>query len=118
MATQTSVTLIDDIKGGEAAETVAFGLDGAHYEIDLNAKNAKALRKAFATYVDFARRQKSGSPAGRRSSGGGGQSVRSQQADRAAYLTDIREWARASGYEVAERGRIAAAVIEAYEAAQ
>ena len=36
MAQRVVVTLSDDIDGGEAAETVAFGLDGKSYEIDLN----------------------------------------------------------------------------------
>ena len=40
MAHQTSVTLVDDLDGGKAAETVVFGLDGASYEIDLSKKNA------------------------------------------------------------------------------
>lgn len=35
LATQTTVTLIDDINESEASDTVVFGLDGAHYEIDL-----------------------------------------------------------------------------------
>jgi hypothetical protein len=30
----------------------------------------------------------------------------------------MRDWARANGYEVSERGRIAVSVVEAYEAAQ
>ena len=33
MAKQQSVTLVDDLDGGKAAETVRFGLDGALYEI-------------------------------------------------------------------------------------
>ncbi len=51
MATQTHVTLVDDIDGSVAVETIAFGLDGASYEIDLNDKNAKKLRDALANYV-------------------------------------------------------------------
>ena len=56
MATVTTTTLVDDIDGSAAAESVAFGLDGASYEIDLNDKNAKKLRDAFANYVANARR--------------------------------------------------------------
>ena len=51
MAQRVVVTLSDDIDGGEAAETVAFALDGKSYEIDLNPSNAKKLRKALAPYV-------------------------------------------------------------------
>ena len=48
--------LIDDLDGGDAAETVTFGLDGATYEIDLSKKNAAAFRKSLARYVGAARR--------------------------------------------------------------
>jgi len=36
MAQKTIVSLIDDLSGEEADETVRFGLDGAQYEIDLS----------------------------------------------------------------------------------
>lgn len=48
--------LIDDLDGKPAAETLAFGLDGVTYEIDLSEKNSKALRKALDLYVASARR--------------------------------------------------------------
>ena len=48
MARKVQTLLIDDLDGGEAEATVRFGLDGAEYEIDLSAKNAKALRGALA----------------------------------------------------------------------
>jgi hypothetical protein len=51
MAQQVQTLLIDDLDGGEAEETVRFGLDGTEYEIDLSAKNADALRKALAWYI-------------------------------------------------------------------
>ena len=56
MAQKVHITLEDDLDGGSAAETVAFGLDGRTYEIDLNAKTAKALREAMAKYVAAGRR--------------------------------------------------------------
>ena len=46
--------LEDDIDGSVADETVTFALDGVTYEIDLNAKNAAALRDALAPYVGHA----------------------------------------------------------------
>ena len=57
MAQRVVVTLSDDIDGSEAAETIAFGLDGKSYEIDLNEANAKKLRKALAPYVDAGRKR-------------------------------------------------------------
>lgn len=62
MARQTTVDLLDDLGGGKAAETVGFGVDGVGYEIDLNGKNAKALRKALAEFVAAARPLKPVSP--------------------------------------------------------
>src|ERR1700712_620741 len=56
MATMTTVSLVDDLDGSAAAETVAFSLDGANYEIDLTDKNAKKLRDALSGYVANARR--------------------------------------------------------------
>ena len=45
-AQEVLVTLTDDLDASDADETIMFALDGASYEIDLNAKNAVALRKA------------------------------------------------------------------------
>ncbi len=55
MASQTTITLIDDLDGKKAAETLSFGLDGASYEINLRKQNAAALRKALGEFLDFAR---------------------------------------------------------------
>ena len=61
MAQRVVVTLSDDIDGGEAAETVTFGLDGRSYEIDLTTDNAKSLRTELAPFVEAGRkRAKSG----------------------------------------------------------
>ena len=48
---KTITTMIDDIDGTEAAETIRFALDGTSYEIDLSEKNASALRDAVAPYA-------------------------------------------------------------------
>ena len=56
MAQKIQTLLIDDIDGSAAEGTVRFGLDGAEYEIDLNAGHARELRDALARYVDAARR--------------------------------------------------------------
>jgi hypothetical protein len=56
MAQKIQTLLIDDLDGGQAEDTVRFGLDGAEYEIDLSAKHAETLRKALEPYVSAARR--------------------------------------------------------------
>jgi nucleoid-associated protein Lsr2 len=47
--------LIDDLDGGEAVETVTFGLDGVSYEIDASKRNAGAVRKTFELYIKAGR---------------------------------------------------------------
>ena len=56
MVQKIQTVFIDDLDGSEAECTVRFGLDGAEYEIDLNAGHARALRDALARYVQAARR--------------------------------------------------------------
>jgi hypothetical protein len=108
MASVTQVRLVDDLDGGEADESVAFSLNGKNFEIDLSAKRAAELRDILAPYVGAARRA------------GGGATVRRQRGTAASSArredtSAIREWAVAHGHQVSGRGRISAAVIEAYE---
>jgi hypothetical protein len=110
MAKKVQVTLVDDIDGSEAVETVGFALDGTSYEIDLSKANAKKLRDSLSTYVASARR------AGRVRSSGGRSGRASARADR-EQIQAVREWARRNGHKVSDRGRVPASVLEAYNAA-
>jgi nucleoid-associated protein Lsr2 len=111
MAQQVTVTLVDDLDGSEAEETVEFGLDGAFYEIDLSEDNAERLRESLAEYVEHARRA-----GGRKRTGRvAGRAPRSASADREQNQA-IREWARKQGMNVSERGRIPKEVTDAYNA--
>ncbi|MBA3233865.1 MAG: Lsr2 family protein [Propionibacteriales bacterium] len=105
MAQRVHVVLEDDLDGSTAEETVTFGLDGVTYEIDVSSKNAAKLRDALSAYVAVARR--SSARQGRRSSKrSGGPSA-----------SEIRDWARANGFQVSERGRVSSEVRTAYNAA-
>jgi hypothetical protein len=108
MAQKVNIVLVDDLDGSEATETVSFGLDGASYEIDLNDANAAALREALSGYVGHARKVTGGGRRTRKSSG---------SASSSSHTKDVREWAKAQGMEVSERGRISADVQQAYDAA-
>ncbi|MDQ0378761.1 histone-like nucleoid-structuring protein Lsr2 [Amycolatopsis thermophila] len=113
MAQKVLVSLIDDIDGSEADETVEFGLDGISYQIDLSAENAEELRDALAQYVEHARR------AGGRKRGTPGRAPAGKVAGRSASVDReqnqaIRAWARKNGYQVSDRGRIPSEVVEAY----
>jgi hypothetical protein len=109
MAQKVNIVLVDDLDGTEATETVSFGLDGTTYEIDLNDANAASLREALSGYVGHARKVSGGGRRTRRSSGGSSSS--------SSNTKDVREWAKAQGMEVSERGRISADVQQAYDAA-
>ena len=105
MAQRVVVTLFDDIDGSEAAETIAFGLDGKSYEIDLNLANAKKLRKALAPYVEAGRKRSRSGRAYR-------------QTEVAPDPAAVRAWAQAHKMEVPARGRIPKKVYEAFAEAQ
>lgn len=108
MAQRTQVILIDDIDGSEAAETVSLGLDGVSYEIELSEENAAALREQMQHWISRARRVSGRQVRGRRGSG---------VSRIASNSSTIREWARANGYTVNERGRLPKSVIDAFDAA-
>ncbi len=105
MAQKVNIILVDDIDGTDAAETVLFGLDGATYEIDLNDKNAAALRDALAGYVGHARKVTTSK----------GRKTRATTSGPSAR--ELRDWARSNGHQVSDRGRVPADVREAFEAA-
>lgn len=116
MARRIVHQLVDDIDGtlleaGEG-ETVLFSLDGVAYEIDLTEENANALRSALERYTNAARAVSS-SRATSSAASAGRKRRRSGQQDFSA----VREWAKQNGYQVSERGRVPASVLEAYEAA-
>jgi hypothetical protein len=105
MVSRTTVELLDDVDGKLAAETVAFGMDGVEFEIDLTEKNAKALRKAFTPWVASARRV-------------GGRKARGLTVVAVGVDTKaVRAWAASNGIDISARGRIASQVLEQYRAA-
>ena len=109
MAQRTQTILIDDVDGGEGAETVTFALDGVTYEIDLSNANAAALRDAMASWVGHGRRL-----TGRSSGAGRGSGRKAASSNDSAA---VREWARSNGHTVSERGRISSVVMNAYASA-
>jgi hypothetical protein len=110
MARKVQVHLVDDIDGSRAEETLKFGLDGTLYEIDLNSKHADKLRTSLAQYISKARRIGRGGVVTTRGRGQG--AARSDREQNQA----IRDWAKAKGLEVNDRGRIPASIVEQYHA--
>jgi hypothetical protein len=104
VATQTMTKLVDDLDGSAAERTVTLGWDGHTFEIDLSKKNIAALDNALKPYISAGRRVRTARPGGRRAGA------------KRSGTPDVREWARANGHEISDRGRIPVAVVEAYEA--
>jgi hypothetical protein len=109
MAQKVQTVFIDDLDGTEADGTVRFGLDGTEYEIDLNADDTQQLREALAPYVG----------AGRLVSGSTRRPARPGRRRQASgpNTTEVREWAKAQGIDVKDRGRIPAELIVKFSAA-
>ncbi|NII52150.1 histone-like nucleoid-structuring protein Lsr2 [Frigoribacterium endophyticum] len=112
MAQKTLIQLVDDLDGTAltdgAGRTVAFALEGVSYEIDLSLAHVDELTGVLAPYIT-AGRKVSGRKSAARTSG--------SKSD-PAELQKIRDWAGKNGHTVSSRGRISAAVRDAYNAAQ
>jgi len=112
MAQKTYVQLVDDLDGSPIADgegkTVTLTFDGATYEIDLSNTHVDKLTDALAPYLSAGRKT-----SGRRTIG----RAASSKSD-PAELQKIRDWAAKNGQTVSSRGRISAAVRDAYNAAQ
>ena len=113
MAQRVVKTVISDMSGTELSdrdgESIEFAYRGVQYVIDLTKKEARDFDKALSTYVEHASVVQP-----RR----GSSSKRSASKASPGDLQEIREWARSNGFEVADRGRVKAEVIAAFEAAR
>jgi hypothetical protein len=109
VAQKIQTLLIDDLDGSAAEDTVRFGLDGTEYETDLNAGHATELRNALARYAE----------AGRRVSASSRRPARSgrKAQPHALNTTEVREWAKAQGIDVKDRGRVPAELVVKFKAA-
>lgn len=108
MARTTIVVVEDDLDGGPADKQLTFSLDGADYQIDLNSANADKFRSLLDLYIAAARR-----------TGGRRQRTTTTGATRHTPkdLHEIRQWARANGHTLADRGRVPQSVLDAYATA-
>jgi len=108
MAQRIQTLFIDDLDGSPAEGTVRFALDGAHYEIDLNAVHAKDLRTTLARYTGAGRKATSSARRPARKPG--------KTADGLSTI-EIRGWAKANGIDIKERGRVPADVVTKFRVA-
>jgi hypothetical protein len=106
-------TTFDDLNPEvDADTTIHFALDKHEYEIDLCDPNAEAMRQALAPFIAAARRARNGNVVSisRKPTTSARQPARVDREQNDA----IREWARRHGFKVSERGRISAAVLDAF----
>jgi len=112
MAKATVETLVDDLDGSHAVETVRIGWNGDWREIDLSERNLATLSRAFDRFWDVGRPVAANGQASR---GRKRSSARFRPAGRDAKT--IRAWAAENGIELRTRGRIPAAVERQYNEA-
>ena len=108
MAQKIQTLFIDDLDGSSAEGTVRFGLDGAEYEIDLNAGTRRSYGMRWpATWMlpPGGRQRPQAIPRQPTRKGGG------------VNTTEVREWARAQGIEVKDRGRVPADLMVKFRSA-
>jgi hypothetical protein len=110
MARKIETVLIDDIDGSQADTTIRFGLNGAEFEIDLNAAHAAELRKTVGHYVEVGRRA---SGSARQAS----QGTRRRSSASGLNSSEIRDWAKRQGMDVKDRGRMPSELIVKFRAA-
>lgn len=113
MAQKVLVSLVDDIDGSAATETIQFELDGVSYEIDLSEDNAVDFRDSLAQYIEYARVTKGGKRAAPRPAAPAPAASSDREESQA-----IRAWARENGFEISDRGRIPNDVVDAYQQAK
>ncbi|WP_327294475.1 histone-like nucleoid-structuring protein Lsr2 [Streptomyces sp. NBC_01197] len=113
MAQKVVTTFTDDLTGEESEEidTYTVLVNGAGVEIDLTPDSHDKLLEALAPFFGAkgARRARGASPSSP-------SRARKAVSDR-EYSGKVRAWAKANGYSVNERGRVAAELKEAYEKA-
>jgi signal transduction histidine kinase len=94
MPKTVTVTLVDDIDGTCADETVTFSFDGARYESDVATDNADKLCAQLNTCAAAGRTQD-------KSLSHGARNV-------------LRQWGRRHGHDVAERGQLPVYLVDAF----
>ncbi|WP_043466531.1 Lsr2 family protein [Kitasatospora sp. MBT66] len=128
---ETKTTQVKDDLSGEiidqnASDSFRFGFDGVNFELDSSLEAINKIREFLAPYAAAARIVEDapvqvGFPSVAAATRGQQQPrkraaatpVRSSGPDPAK----VREWARAQGLEVNERGRLSSGIVEAYEKA-
>ena len=109
MAHRVSVTYACDYDDKEIPagqqRNITFGIDGQEYEIDLCTRHSKRLSEVVGKFAEHARKAtvRGTTPRRRRTTANRQRSA------------EIRAWAKSSGIEVSDRGRIPGNVLAGFE---
>ncbi|MCL2652185.1 MAG: Lsr2 family protein [Propionibacteriaceae bacterium] len=143
MAIKTVVHKVDDIDGSPATKTFTFSWAGYKYHIDLNDAHAASMKADFDRWAKLARRERYGGrqkavpAAAAAPAAKAAPKAAAKPAAKAAAKTkaaakphrrvtkkngpspsEVRAWATEQGIKVADRGRIAPALVEQFLAAK
>jgi len=118
----TQVVVTCDLEDGEvnASDSVSFTYGGKTYTLDLCRKHLDEVKGELERFANAGHSAGRGGRGRRRAStvGRGSRASRQSAAPRGESQAAIREWARAQGYAVGDRGRIPGEVRAAYDSAQ
>lgn len=94
--------LSDDLTGVESDDVKnhVYMVDNVFYEVDLSADSFALFEKAIAEFVTKSRVTRR---------------ITATAKGEATKAEEIRQWAKARGMEVAERGRLSDEIVEAYD---
>ena len=118
MASKVLTTVIcdlhEDVQDDAAVHPYTFSVQNSVYTIDLCDEHSETFTEAIAPFVEAGRRMTSGARSAR--SAAAPRKVRDAGPSSTEKNNAIREWARAQGHEIGDRGRIRADLVAAYEA--
>lgn len=118
----TQVVVTCDLEDGDvsASDSLTFSYNGKNYTLDLCKEHLNEVKGVLETYATAGHSAGRGGRGRRRGAAPAGRAPRASRAaaPRGESQAEIREWARAQGYAVGDRGRIPAEVRAAYEASQ
>jgi hypothetical protein len=96
--------LSDDLSGNESEDVKnhVYMVDNVFYEVDFSADSFAEFEKALARFIKVSRETRR---------------ITATAKGEASKAEVIRQWAKANGMEVAEKGRLSEDIIAAYDAA-
>lgn len=118
----TKVVVACDLEDGEvaASESLSWSYGGNTYTLDLCKKHFDEVNGALEGFASAGHSAGRGTRGRRRAAPAGrtARAARAAAAPRGESQAEIREWGRAQGYAVGDRGRIPGEVRTAYESAR